>query len=202
MCTQVCNECTNIMSSFRCHPPSSATSFSCRPSSGAASFGCGLLQMLPPSGAASFGCGLLQMLPPSGAASFRCGLLQMLPPSGAASFGCGLLQMLPPSGAASFSWQRRWGCAGWPWWPVTSWSTSTCPPRPRTACTAPPASGGWATRVVSVCEEREEFVVQHVAQELGVKMARLEVVEGSLGPYEGRIEYRVLSDEGLAARYL
>ncbi|CAI5520388.1 unnamed protein product [Closterium sp. Naga37s-1] len=62
--------------------------------------------------------------------------------------------------------------------------------------------GGWAARVVSVCEEREEFVVQHVAQELGMKMARVVVVEGSLGPYEGRIEYRVLSDEGLAARYL
>ncbi|CAI5520406.1 unnamed protein product, partial [Closterium sp. Naga37s-1] len=43
--------------------------------------------------------------------------------------------------------------------------------------------------VVSVCEEREEFVVLRVARELGVKMARMEVVEGSLVPYEGRMKY-------------
>ncbi|CAI7852153.1 unnamed protein product [Closterium sp. NIES-54] len=43
--------------------------------------------------------------------------------------------------------------------------------------------------VVSVCEEREEFVVQRVARELGVKMERVEVVEGSLVPYEGRMKY-------------
>ncbi|CAI5932541.1 unnamed protein product [Closterium sp. NIES-64] len=169
-------------------PPSVAALLQVPPPSGVASFKCCLLQVPPPLGVASFKCCLLQVPPPLGVASFKCCLLQVPPPLGVASFKCCLLQVPPP--------------LGWPWWPVTSWSTSTCPPRPRTACTAPPASGGWATRVVSVCEEREEFVVQHVAQELGVKMARLEVVEGSLGPYEGRIEYRVLSDEGLAARYL
>ncbi|GJP50116.1 hypothetical protein CLOM_g9256 [Closterium sp. NIES-68] len=43
--------------------------------------------------------------------------------------------------------------------------------------------------VVSVCEEREEFVVLRVARELGVQMARVELVEGAIVPYEGRMKY-------------
>ena len=51
------------------------------------------------------------------------------------------------------------------------------------------ARGGWAGLVVSVCEEREAFVVQRWARQLGVGIQRMEVVGGELVAYTGKMVY-------------
>lgn len=43
--------------------------------------------------------------------------------------------------------------------------------------------------VITICEERESFVVQKLARQLGIAIQRGELVEGSLLPYEGRMKY-------------